>query len=70
MANAQYLLWVMIGTLTLLSIFIGVVVGRTKTPRVGFATFAGLWVFSCWRYSFSRIKEHRLPHGLCGKSVG
>ncbi|MDF7630571.1 hypothetical protein PUG46_14980 [Erwiniaceae bacterium L1_55_4] len=45
MANAQYLLWVMIGTLTLLSIFIGVVVGRTKTPRVGFATFAVLWVF-------------------------
>ena len=45
MANTQYLLWVMIGTLTLLSIFIGVVVGRTKTPRIGFMTFAGLWAF-------------------------
>jgi hypothetical protein len=44
MANAQYLIWVMIGTLTLLCIFIGVVVGRAKSPRVGFATFAGLWI--------------------------
>ena len=45
MANTQYLLWVMIGTLTLLCIFIGVVVGRNKTPRIGLMTFAGLWAF-------------------------
>lgn len=45
MANAQYLLWVMMGTLTLLSVFIGVVVGRAKTPRLGFITFTGLWIF-------------------------
>lgn len=45
MANAQYLLWVMIGTLTLLCIFIGVVVGRAKTPRLGFIACTGLWLF-------------------------
>ncbi|MDZ7278205.1 hypothetical protein N4G40_07950 [Pantoea eucrina] len=44
MANVQYLFWVMVGTLTVLSIFIGVVVGRTKTPRAGFITFAALWL--------------------------
>ncbi|WP_312182262.1 hypothetical protein [Pantoea sp. CTOTU46764] len=45
MANTQYLLWVMIGTLTLLCIFIGVVVGRAKTPRIGTLAFAGLLAF-------------------------
>ncbi|MBP2198007.1 MULTISPECIES: hypothetical protein [Pantoea] len=44
MANTQYLLWVMIGTLTLLSVFISALVGRAKSPRLGFITFAVLFL--------------------------
>ena len=43
-ASTHYLLWVMIGTLTILSIFIGAIVGQAKTPRTGLLTFAGLFV--------------------------
>jgi hypothetical protein len=43
-ANTHYLLWVMIGTLTILSIFIGAIVGQAKTPRTGLLTFAGLFI--------------------------
>ncbi|ADU69566.1 hypothetical protein [Pantoea sp. At-9b] len=44
MANTQYLLWVMIGTLTLLCVFISALVGRAKSPRHGFITFAVLFI--------------------------
>lgn len=43
-ANTHYLLWVMAGTLTILSIFIGAIVGQVKSPRTGFLTFAGLFI--------------------------
>lgn len=45
MANTHYLLWVMTGTLTILSLFIGAIVGQAKTRRLGIMTFAGLWAF-------------------------
>lgn len=45
MADTHYLLWVMAGTLTILSLFIGAIVGQAKTRRLGMMTFTGLWAF-------------------------